>query len=190
MEITNHMTRVQHSRGFTLMEILISVGILATVGVLIVQVVFTTTNVNTKAALLADIKQNGEFAMDVMSRHIRGAASVETNCGIQEATTPSAAIRTLEHATTTLLCHSDGVAARIASMDAQANISYITGNTVTLSASGLTSCDDSTLSFSCLSGTGVAEPVTIQFTLRQTGTGTSIYDVSERSFVNTVNVRN
>lgn len=188
MEITKHMTRFQS--GFTLMEILISVGILATVGILIVQVVFTTTRANTKSALLADIKQNGEFAMDVMSRQIRGAVAVETNCGVEETTTPSAVIRTLENATTTFLCHSDGVAARIASMDAQANISYLTGNAVTLSASGLATCDDSTLNFSCLFATGIAQPVTIQFTLRHLGQGTSPYDVAERSFTNSVNVRN
>ena len=184
------MTRLQNSRGFTLMEILISVGILATVGILIVQVMFTTTNVNTKSVLLADIKQNGEFAMDVMSRQIRGAASIETTCGIEETTTSSVTVRTLENATTTFLCHSDGIAARIASMDAQANISYVTGNSVTLSASGLATCDDSTLSFSCLFAIGITQPVTIQFTLRQPGTGTGIYDVSQRSFTNTVNVRN
>ena len=172
------------------MEILISVGILATVGILIVQVIFTTTRANTKSTLLAEVKQNGEFAMDVMSRQIRGAWSIETNCGIEDITTPSAMIRTLENEEITFKCETDGSAARIASVDAQANSSYLTSNTVTIDSEGGATCDNGTLRFSCIAGTGIAQPLTIEFTLRHLGSSTNPTDTAERSCTNTINVRN
>jgi len=45
------------SKGFTLLEILISISIAASVSILIAQVFFTTSRTNTKTELLKDVKQ-------------------------------------------------------------------------------------------------------------------------------------
>ena len=136
---------IMKKNGFTLMEILISVGILAIVTTLIAQVLFTTTHVNKKTEILTDIKQDGNFALDVMARMVRAAKAIETSC-----TTSTASITNNDNTVTTLRCLPDGNAARIASVSATTGaIVYLSGGNVTLSASGGTDCSDSSLVFSC-----------------------------------------
>jgi prepilin-type N-terminal cleavage/methylation domain-containing protein len=176
----------QSRKGFTLMEILISIGILATVGTLITQVLFTTMHVNTKSGILTDIKQNGEFAMDSMGRLVRVAGTIETVCGQGKLTSDTAIIRDGEGQTITFSCVSDGTTARIASTSASGT-AYLTGDSVTLSASGATTCADSTLAFSCPSAGSTT--MSIHFTLRQIGTSPDTYTGAENAFDSTVNIR-
>lgn len=168
------------------MEILISVGILATVGTLITQVLFTTMHVNTKSGLLTDIKQNGEFAMTAMGRLVRSADTIETVCAVGKLTSDTAIIRDREGATITFSCMSDGTTARIASTSASGT-QYLTSGSVTLSASGATTCADSTLVFSCPPAGSTS--MSIHFTLRQLGASPDTYTSAENVFDSTVNIR-
>jgi prepilin-type N-terminal cleavage/methylation domain-containing protein len=174
------------NKGFTLMEILISVGILATVGTLITQVLFTTMHANTKSTLLTDVKQNGEFAMESMNRMVRAADSIESTCAQGDATSTTAVIRDIGGSTITFSCVSDGSTARIASISASGT-AYLTGDSVTLSRTGAKTCDDSTLTFSCPDASGTS--MTIRFSLRQLGNAPDPYTGAENSFENTVNIR-
>lgn len=174
-------------KGFTLIEILISVTILATVMVLISQVLFTSTHVNTKSVLLQDIKQNGEYSLDVISRSVRGARAWYRNCADGQTSTDSAMILTNDNETITYMCVSDGAAARIASVSATGNKRYLTNNTMTLSAGNGIDCSDSTLTFSCPSAPDDA--MTISFTLSQRSTSTSVYDIAKQTFETSVKPR-
>lgn len=187
-KVISNQLSVFSETGFTLLEIIISVTILATVSILITQVLFTTTHVNTKSGLVQDIKQNGDFALDVMSRLVRSATAITTACPAGQ-TTPTLAIQTADNNTTTFTCVSDGVSARIASVSASGTY-YLTGTGITVSDLGAATCDRSTLTFSCPSGVGVAGPVMIRFSLGQLGSDTNAYSTSRTSFETTVSLRN
>ena len=176
--------------GFTLLEILISVGVLAIVSTLIVQVLFTTTSVNRKTETFRDVKGTGEFALSVMERLVRNANANDTVCDVGQTSTASAAFRNADNETTTLICMADGTAARIASKSATGSVVYITGAGVTLSASGDKVCTDSTLTFSCPPVSGITTPMTIEFSLGTLAKNDPDFAVSRRSFQTTVSLRN
>lgn len=178
---------VAQYRGFTLLEIIISVAALATVGILITQVLFTTTRVNTKSVLLQDIKQNGNFAIDVMGRMIRGALANTTIC-LSGTTTNELTILDQYGNPVTLKCKADGLSARIASVSGD-KIDYLTGANVTI-ASGNICENNNSLTFSCPESAGVPGPVHIQFSLQQVGTDPNAFATSKTSFDTTVSPRN
>ena len=177
------MKRNKSLQGFTLLEILISVGILAIVGTLIAQVVFTTAHVNKKTKILTDIKQDGNFALDVIGWMVRSAKSIDV-CEADELQ-----ITHSDNTMTTFTCVSDGVAARIASQSA-AGTAYLSGGNVTLSSSGDDNCALSSLAFSCLPAVGIKNQVTVTFTLGQVGVPGSTYESGSASFQSTISMRN
>jgi prepilin-type N-terminal cleavage/methylation domain-containing protein len=176
-------------KGFTLLEILISVGILAIVATLIVQVLFTVTHVNKKTELITDVKQNGNFSLDVIGRMVRSAKAVKTSCGGSETSASSAQITNPDNNVTTLECVSDGNAARIASISAAQTVYLSTGN-VTVSTSGGKDCTDSSLAFSCPPASGIQTEISVSFTLGQVGVSASAYENNSASFQSTIGMRN
>lgn len=157
-------------QGFTLIELLVAVGVLAIVSILIVQVFFTTTKVNSRLVTVRDIKQSGDFALDTMARLIRGAASETIPCDGSSQTATSAVLQNFDGDTTTLTCYSDGKAARIASVSGEGAVVYLTGDTMTTSFSGGATCADTTLSFTCPLLTIAASPPHFSFSLAPAGT--------------------
>lgn len=165
--------------GFTLMELLVSVGVLIIVAALLVQVLFTTTHVNKKTDLINDVKLNGNFALDVISRFVRSARNVSCGSGSMIITNPD-----LQQ--TTFTCISDGTAARIASQSASQTV-YLTSGYLTVNTSGGSNsdCADSTLAFSC-----VPPAVTVTFTLRQLGVPGAAYEGVSAAFQSISRMRN
>lgn len=176
--------------GYTLIEILVSIGILAIAAVLIVQVLFTTMHANTKTQILSDTKQNGSFALDVMSRMVRSAQLVQTSCGSGITTASSVQLTNADNTQTIFKCLSDGSSARIASVSGTGVISYLTAGTVTVSASGGSTCNDSSLAFSCPPASGIQSSLTVAFTLGRLGVTGSAYESGSSSFQSTVDIRN
>lgn len=177
-------------KGFTLLEILISVGILAIVATLLAQVLFTTTHVNTKTEILTGIKEDGNFALGIMARMVRSATSIETTCAQGETTATSALIRNSDNNLTTLACRSDGNVARIASVSAS-GVVYLSQRDTTLSLSGGSDCTDSSLVFSCPPADGsVQNQLSIRFTLGRPGAAGSAYESGSASFQSIVGLRN
>lgn len=58
--------------GFTLIEILVSLGILVIIMVVASNMFFTILKSSSKAKILTEVKQNGNYAINVMARMIRG----------------------------------------------------------------------------------------------------------------------
>ena len=181
---------MKKQRGFTLLEILISVGILMIVAILIVQVLFTTTHVNTKTEYLSDAKQNGNFALENINRMVRSAQTIQTSCGFGVTSASSVLLTNPDNSLTTFECLSDGTRARIASVSGNGVIVYLTAGNVTLSTSGGATCDDSSLVFSCPPASGIQNSLTFSFTLGHIGVAGSTYEVGTSSFQSTVFVRN
>ena len=68
--------------GFTMVEILAVISILAVVGIILTEIFIRTLRGSAKAQVLASIKQNGQAVMDNMDKTIRGTDNVVTACTI------------------------------------------------------------------------------------------------------------
>jgi prepilin-type N-terminal cleavage/methylation domain-containing protein len=181
----------KHSQGFTLLETLVSIGVIAVVGVLIAQVFFTTTRSNTKTELLKDVKQNGEFSVEIMGRMIRNSMGIANPCSAAGTEYTSLDLENSDGDTTRIECQFDTVAAvtRIASSSATTGTSYLTNSNVTL---GGASCADTanSLHFTCVSFPDQPSKITIQFSLSQRGTPVDQFERSSMVFQSTVSPRN
>ena len=67
-------------RGFTLVEILVVVGILGIIAVVASTIFFTTLRSAGKTKVLTTVKQNGDYALTVMERLIRDSQEVSSSC--------------------------------------------------------------------------------------------------------------
>lgn len=179
------------TEGFTLVEILLSVGILAIVATLLAQVLFTTTHVNTKTEILTGMKEDGNFALGIMERMVRMAVSVETTCAQGEVSANGARITNPDTYVTTLTCRSDGSAARIASVSGvPETIVYLSQANATLSVSGGADCTDSSLAFSCPPADGgVQSELVVTFILGKPGVAGSAYESGSAAFSGTIRTR-
>lgn len=173
------MKRLRHS-GFTLLEMIVSMAIIALVSVVLSQVFIATIRTNTKTELLKDMKQNGELALETMTRMIQNAKSVA--CVLDESVT----IVNSDTGQTTFTCVLDGTTTRLASVSAEGT-QYLTSSNASLGGS---SCAGSTLAFSCTGGIGVPATVTITFQLSQTGAGIAAFEQASESFQTSVGTRN
>jgi prepilin-type N-terminal cleavage/methylation domain-containing protein len=181
-------------RGFTLLETLITVTIIGGVGILIAQVFFTTTKVNTKTELLKEVKQNGQYGIDTMSRMIRSSTAIEnidTSCSSTGSVQKTITIKNPDGFYTTLGCLYSDSATRIASASGStinANSEYLTSSNITLGGDG---CDDAdmTLKFTCTSYPDQAPSVVIQFSLSQKEASPDQFSRESTTFQTTVSPR-
>ena len=172
-----------HHAGFTLLEIIVSIGIMGIISVVIVQVFTTVLRFNTKLEITNGAKQNGDLALEIMTRMIQGAQSISSPCAASPGTTsPDVTFVGTDGGTTTFGCGLTGSAMRIASNSA----SYLTGSDVTIAnTSGI--C---TLQFICTSTPRGQSSIQIAFRLAQVGTTGSLYEIASIAFQTSVNVRN
>lgn len=66
--------------GFTLIETLVVVALFVIVGGISVNLLFSAMKSSTKAAMMNQLKQNGDYALAVMERTIRNAKNVNSAC--------------------------------------------------------------------------------------------------------------
>src|SRR3989338_6302737 len=142
------MKRTRKESGFTLLEMVVSLAIVAVVSVVLSQVFIATLRTNTKTEILKDTKQTGEIALETMVRLIQNAKSVTTTCDYAGTTSQSIVLINTDDGQTTLACVLDGTTTRLASTSAE-GVQYLTTPNVTM---GGTSCATSTLEFMCKGG--------------------------------------
>lgn len=70
------MVAQKQINGFTFVEVIISVALLALIGLLITNILLNTMRGILKAESVKDVKQSGEYALTVMSNRLRNAQSV------------------------------------------------------------------------------------------------------------------
>lgn len=171
--------RVRISLGFSLLEMVISIAILAMVSIVFSQVFISTLRSNTKTELLKEVKQNGDLSMATMVRMVQNAES---------ATCPDTQTLTLvnpDGGTTTFACGMDGATTRLAS-ESGITTEFVSSGEVTLGGS---SCPTSSLAFACTEAPGAPTIVRITFSLAQKGTGVSEFEKASESFTDTVSMR-
>lgn len=74
----NGFTLKVHPEGFTLLEMLVVISIVSVIAVFGVGVLSTVLNGGSKTAIISEIKQNGNYVMENMSRYIRNAISISS----------------------------------------------------------------------------------------------------------------
>lgn len=158
--------------GFTLLETLVSVAIIAVVSAVLSQVFISTLRTNTKTEILKEVKQNGDLALETITRMIQNAQSI--TC----VTDQSLALVNPDGDTTTLGCSAAGSTLRLASVSASTT-AYITSESVTL---GNSVCSASTLQFTCQESVGVSTGVTVFFELTKSGSYGNQFETASESF--------
>ncbi len=165
--------------GFTLIEILVAVGLLAIIATIGSNMFFTTLRSSGKSKNLTVVKQNGDYALAAMERLIRDSEKVIVNSDGLLCTTGMNKIKTkrLDGSEVEFSCEGEGtVTGLIASNSAR----------LTSSDVKLDSC-----SFDCSSqGDFYPQIVAIDFTLSQAAVTTRLEEQASVSFRTTVNTRN
>jgi len=171
---------VNKNKGFTLVEILVVVGILGIIAVVASTIFFTTLRSSGKTKVLTKVKQNGDYALSVMERLIKDSQEVVTNTDnkICESGMNYLKFKRADGNTIEFGCLEEGTAnGRIASNSAR----------LTSSEVKVDSC-----SFDCswLGTKFYPKTVTIKFTLSQFGATVRPEEQATINFQTTISTRN
>lgn len=95
----------QKKNGFTIIELLVTVGILAVVGVISTGIFFIVLRNNARSTIEGRIKQKGEFVLGVIERMVRGATEIENAASFcDDSYHDSFSIISLDSQTTEFIC--------------------------------------------------------------------------------------
>ena len=164
-----------NKKGFTLVEMLVVIGVLAIIVVVGSTIFFNLLKGSTKTRTVNLIKQNGSYALTIMERMIRNGKIIQNSDGqICESVMPKIKIENPDGGETEFSCEGDRISSNSASL---------ISNQVKV-ANG--SC-----SFDC-QRTSVFEPdvVTINFTLSQVQADVRPEEEASMVFKTTVVLRN
>lgn len=171
---------IKRQKGFTIIEIIVAVGILGIIAALGTNMFLTIMRGSTKSKNLTTVKQNGEYALSVMERMIRNSSDVITNSDgdICESGMTKIKIINSNKEETEFSFMDLGGSSYIAS-----NSSRITSDQV-LVTNGVFDCDDSVGDFN-------PKTVVIDFTLDQnTSPAPRVEEEVNINFKTTVTTRN
>lgn len=193
MNDQNTQRHIVSRRGFTLLELLVSAGVLSLVSVIIAQVVFTTVRLSSRTEQMKEMKQTGGIVMDSMKRMIQNAKAIPYECdGLPKS---QLTILNVDGGETVISCKEDPVFAtfRIASDSSTfATTSYISsGNVALVTSTGISGCglansEDAALSFTCVDDSAVQ----IVFRLRLRNMNTGLFEGVQETFQSTIIKRN
>ena len=164
------MVVMKNSKGFTLVETVVVVFLLGLIVAVSGSLFFAILKGASKAEVVKEVKQNGDYAMNFMIRTIRNAQS------IQSCEASSLTIENSDQSSTTFYCLIEDSVTKIAS-----GSSALTNKTVTAGS-------PCSLSFVCQEMDPPA--VTISFTLFQKGAvGQRVEETAQSNFRQTVQLR-
>ena len=167
------------SKGFTLIEILVVIGLLGIIVAVGSNMFFTTLKSSTKSKILTVVKQNGDYTLTIMERLIRDSEKVIVNSDgvLCEAGMNKLKVKRLDGSEIEFTCEGEGTAD-----------SLIASNSANLTSSEVKvdSC-----SFDCFSqGDFYPQVVSIDFTLSQAVETTRLEEQAAVNFRTTVTTRN
>jgi prepilin-type N-terminal cleavage/methylation domain-containing protein len=164
-------TRQKQNSGFTIVELVVVVAIFAVLGVWLANSLFSILRSNTKAEVIKEIRQNGSFVLELMTKEVTGG--INPTCA-EDGSWLS--IDQQDGQTITFDCNNGQIASSSAN---QNNVSFLTSEKVRVSYCYF-SCQDS----------GNGQTVTIDFSLSQAGVSSRQEELAEESFRKVVSVRN
>ncbi|MFZ5366307.1 MAG: PilW family protein [Patescibacteria group bacterium] len=162
---------MKRQNGFTLVEILVVVFLLGIIVIVGSNLFFSILKGASKAEIEKEVKQNGDYAMNVMERMVRNAQEILQNSDGQT-------------------CESSMNKIKIKNPDGGETEFAFTGTRIASSGAYLTSENTALFSgaFSC-DQTRTPPVVTISFTLSQAGTKERPEEKAQASFSTTVSLR-
>ncbi len=179
------MKNLKRTKGFTLLEIVVSLGILSVLGIVLTQSFISSVRTSTKGEITQEVVQSGNYAVEVASRLLLNANTVVSACTSGGTSSSSFIVTNPDGQNSTLGCVSDSDVLRIASSSAS-SVSYLTSNAVTLSGADCTSA----LTFVCkIIGDGNAT-VKMSFSLLQKNADARVYEKASFPFELSITMRN
>lgn len=184
------MKRIKNCKdGFTLIELIVVISIVAILATLVTGVLFSALRGSSKTNVLADVKENGSYALSVIGRTLRFAKSFEgvSTDGIVFTTSCTAGTKYK--------------AVKITSFDA-GDIQFVcTGTTITSNSSPLLNTSIAVLnqsipqlldrcSFTCVQNGSDYPTIGVQFSLTDQSTSTFVEKKAALSFQSSVTLRN
>jgi len=170
---TYHLRR--RRSGFTLIEIIVVVGILGIIMIMGSNLFFSILRGSTKTKILQLVKQNGDYAISVMGRMIRNARSVSGS------------------GSSITIVNPDGRPTTFSCSDLDANgANEISSNSARLINDEVKVINNCSNVFSVIAGEVGTRPdvVTINFTLSQAGVTTRPEERASVNFQTTISLRN
>jgi prepilin-type N-terminal cleavage/methylation domain-containing protein len=171
-------TKNKQSTGFTLLEVLISIGVFAAISSIIVTVLFISFRASKKSEVVVSLKQNGDSVLSQIVKSIRYAQSLDNPVSCTTPVTRSSITITsiLDNAQTTFSCPV-GAATSISSNSA----ALLDSSIVAVSA----------CSFTCSQPTINDPPtITVEFTLSARNTTNFVETTGAIPFQTAVTLRN
>lgn len=159
----NPKSRIRSHSGFTLVEIMVVVVVLFTVGVTASQLFFSILKGGSKSTILGAVKQNGDYALSVMERMIRNSTAI-TSCDVTSLT-----IQNQDGGTTTFTCSGTQISSNSASL---------TSNNVAVSCASLFNCQLP------------QRKITIIFDVSESVAAPKVEETARMNFQTTVTLRN
>lgn len=170
--------------GFTLMEVLVTILIIGTLGVVASSILFSLLRGAAKTETLKEVKQNGDYALSVMEVKIRNARSVVSPSPCTGAQLTSVTILNPDATQSTFQCTNGRIEEAIVG-----GASPVTRQ-LTSTSVAIPTCDVANISFTCSSSpTTGKNAVLIKFTLKQASAVTTAEGASV-SFETQVTLRN
>lgn len=174
------MKKQERNKGFSLLEMVVALAIIAGISVVLSQVFLTTVRTNTKTEVLKDLKQNGDVALESISRAVQSAKSILCNSAT------SLTVVNADSTTNTFACVSNGSQTRLSKSDAT-GLTYLTADSVTM---GGADCTTTSLKFTCTDISGSPGAVSVSFSLAANGLSASAFEQGSQSFETSVTMRN
>lgn len=178
-------TPKQNLRGFTLLEIVVSLAILAILGLVLSQSFITSVRTNTKGEITQEVGQNGNLAVESVSRMILNATAVVSACTTDGVTSSDLVVTNTDGGQTTIGCVPFSTILRIASSSGIA-VSYLTSDALTLTGA---SCDTA-LTFTCQIVGDNNKKIHMSFYLSQKNADAGVFEKASSPFELTITTRN
>jgi len=140
--------------GFTLIELIVVIAILVVISTISLNILITILRGSLKAEITKDVKQSGDYALNILTRMIRNAHSIESTCS---GSSTSITIKNPDGGQSQFLCDltNNYVSSTSAHLSPTPVPQPLTGQDFTLS-----NC-----SFNCQQTTGNPPVITVDFTL-------------------------
>lgn len=170
--------QAERMRGFTVIEMLVAVGIISIVGTIIISILYISLRGTKKADLVVVAKDNGDLALSQMIRQIRFAKSIDS---------PAACIPSTTVSSVTFTSLAD---------NGQTTLSCPAGGSTTITSNSASLIDDSNFTVSNCSFTcsqedmSLPQTITIQFTLTPTLSSSFVETTGSFTFESAVTHRN
>ena len=175
-QLTTH--NLQHSSGYSFLELLIVIALVGTIGVVTSQVFIMGLRSQAKSEILKEVKQNGDYASAAMDTMIRNAIDID-NVSCNAPPTQQLSITTKDGALVTYDCSNPQIASR--SGDPMVQL-MLTSNKVAVS--------DCNFRVVCPTPPTSPKYVFFNFTISQAGADLAKEQQATLQFQSTISLRN